>query len=101
MNRQRFRLADDTAWLAAGREQGSRTYVARLPDGPIVVLEGSSELIFRTALDVDDLGVDERVARETGLAVDVVRADVETFVGALVREGLLVAQAPHRAERLD
>lgn len=64
-------------------------YVARLPDGPIIVLEGTAALIWAEACSsepgeiADRVG--ERVDRDTGEIADA----VSRFVEDLVARGLL------------
>jgi hypothetical protein len=64
-----------------------RVYLTTLPDGPLVVLEGSSALIWRQAQEEGDLVTS--VARLVGENPQAIRAEVERFVEALVAHGLL------------
>ena len=64
-------------------------YVATLPDGPIVVLDGISALIWDEACAGDRETIVDRVAAATNAAPDAIRADVEAFVADLVARGLL------------
>lgn len=64
-------------------------YAARLPDGPIVVLDGIAGLIWSEACGGDRESIADRVAEATDAATDAIRADVEAFVADLVARGLL------------
>ena len=72
-------------------EQDTLVYVAPLPDGPIVVLEGGAAAIWVAACDGPRESVAERVAALTGEAADDIRVDVESFVAELLSRGLLTA----------
>ena len=65
-------------------------YVATLPDGPIVVLDGITALIWDEACAGDRETIVERVAAVTAAAPDTIRAHVEGFVADLVARRLLV-----------
>ena len=65
-------------------------YLAHLPSGPLLILEGSAALIWRAAVSPDwESDLVERVADQTGVDPDEIREDVETFVVDLVAQGLL------------
>lgn len=64
-------------------------YTARLPDGPIVVLNGVAALIWHEACRGDRESIADRVARATDAPPDAIRADVDAFVTDLVSRGLL------------
>ena len=64
-------------------------YVATLPDGPIIVLVGSSALIWDEACAGDREKIVDRVAAATNAPPDGIRAEVEAFVAELVARGLL------------
>ena len=68
-------------------------YLAHLPDGAPLVLQGSAALIWLAATGDPrpdhPADVVTRVAQETGLAVEELRDDVETFLRTLVEQGLL------------
>lgn len=64
-------------------------YAARLPDGPIVVLDGVAALIWHEACAGGRESIAERVATVTGVEPDVIRADVDAFVADLVKRELL------------
>ena len=66
-----------------------KLYVANLPDGPIVVLDGISALIWDEACAGPRETIVDRVAAATTAAPDAIRAHVEGFVADLVGRGLL------------
>jgi hypothetical protein len=65
-------------------------YVARVPDGPIVVLRDVAALIWEEAQIPDSRSIADRIAERTERAVDEVKDDVAAFLSALVDGGLLV-----------
>ena len=69
-------------------------YLAHLPDG---ALQGSAALIWLAATGEPrpdgPAQVTDLVARETGLAAEDLREDVETFLRTLVEQGLLEERA--------
>lgn len=67
-------------------------YVAPLPDGPIMVLDGVAALIYEEATSGPALGWISRVAVATGETEGVITGEVQRFVDDLVRRGVLVAQ---------
>lgn len=80
-------------------------YLARLPNGPLVVLEGPGALIWRAAVGgsgdgggsphglPEDEAIVASVAGQVGLPAGKIRADVRSFLADLVGRDLL-----HRAE---
>jgi hypothetical protein len=64
-------------------------YAASIPDGPIVVLDGSAALIWSELAHGGPGTIAERVADATGTSVDAVRADVDAFVEQLIGLGLI------------
>ena len=70
-------------------EYDDTVYAARLPDGPIVVLDGIAGLIWCEACGGDRESIADRVAEATDAAPDAIRADVEAFVADLIARGLL------------
>jgi Coenzyme PQQ synthesis protein D (PqqD) len=70
-------------------DHGDTVYAARLPDGPIVVLDGVAALIWTEACAGDRESIAERVAEATDAAPDAIRTDVEAFVADLLTRGLL------------
>lgn len=68
-------------------------YVAPLPDGPILVLEGVACLIWTESLAGPRDTLSARVSTATGAPVDEVDSVVTEFVDALVGRGLLREQA--------
>lgn len=81
----RLRRPGDVAVL----DHDGTVYAARLPDGPIVVLEGVAALIWDEACAGDRGTITDRVAAATDVAPDLIRADVDSFVTDLVARGLL------------
>lgn len=71
-------------------ERTSAVYIAALPDGPIVVLEGTAALIWITAGEHPRERVADEVARRTGEAAAVVADAVDAFLADLAARGLLV-----------
>ena len=93
-----LRRPADVAAVAAeplGEDDVARWYVARLPDGPLVVLEDTAALIWAEAADGPEDALALRVAARLaqGPAVAEVAADIATdvdaFVTGLVGQGLL------------
>lgn len=70
-------------------EEDGVVYVARLPNGPIAVLDGIAALIWAEACS-DRESIADRVAELTDAAPDAIRGDVDAFVADLVARGLLV-----------
>lgn len=85
-------------------QEGGRpvVYLGRLPDGPLIVLEGSAVAIWLAAVDQSrpdrsDPGEDlvDRVAASVGVPANAVREDVTDFLATLVQAGLLeVSEEP-------
>ena len=67
-----------------------RIYVARLPQGPLIALEGTAALIWEEAQGVDVAAVAERVAEHTGAVAGEIERAVRVFIEDLVSRGLLV-----------
>ncbi len=70
-------------------EMDGVAYVAPLPCGPIVVLEGSAVLVWNEARSGQRATVADRVAALTGVPPDAIRPQVDAFVADLVALGLL------------
>ena len=73
----------------AVEQRGDAVYIARLPDGPIIVLEGTSALIWMEACSPAPGEVADRVADQVDRDAAEIAADVERFVQDLVAQGLL------------
>ncbi len=69
------------------------TYLATIPWGPIVVLDGVAPTIWRVARGSAREDVPRRVAEETGADLDEIRGDVDRFLADLLERGLLVETA--------
>jgi len=78
-------------------DDGRSVYVAHLPGGPLVVLEGAAALIWVEATTAPATGWVARVADAVGQAEDVIAADVSAFVADLTARGLLVTAPIHEA----
>jgi hypothetical protein len=84
----RYRVADDVAWVSqhdldAGDEPTA--YVARLPSGPPILLEGSGCLVWLALADGGSM--DELIAAVTvmsGASTDEITDDVTSLVDLLV-----------------
>lgn len=74
-------------------EGDAAVYLAPLPDGPIMVLDGISGAIWRAACTGPAETIAERAAVGSGIPADDLRETVEAFVAELVGRGLLVAPA--------
>ena len=70
-------------------EDAATVYVARLPDGPIFVLDGVAGLIWTEACNGPAATIVDRVAAMTDAAPDDIRAHVEAFAADLVARGLV------------
>jgi hypothetical protein len=80
------RVADTTGWV----EADGVVYVAALPDGPPLVLDGHGAVVWGALVpggSVDD--VTARVAATVGESAAVVGPDVARFVGSLVDAGVV------------
>lgn len=64
-------------------------FTARLPGGPLHILEGVAGVIWEEAVAGDREGLVQRVADRTGAEVEEVRSDVEAFLEDLVGHRLL------------
>lgn len=73
-----------------GVEQREATvYVARLPDGPIIVLEGTAALIWMEACSSAPRTIAERVGDHVDRGAAEIAAEIDRFVRDLVAQGLL------------
>jgi Coenzyme PQQ synthesis protein D (PqqD) len=72
----------------AAETDGDAVYAARLPDGPIMVLDGVAAVIWEEACASDE-DVVARVAERTGVTPAEVADSVAEFLAQLVRAGLL------------
>ncbi len=78
-------------------ETVAATFVAALPDGPLLVLDERADLIWRTAPQTSTSAqLAAEVAAAYGLDVAVVAADVTDCVCELVAAGVLAATAEPR-----
>lgn len=95
MNGSEYRRPRDVGVVdgdsVAGGAPGT-VYLAHLPNGPLIVLEGSAALIWRTSLATANhsgRSVAVRVAEAMGSDPAAIQADVEAFLRELVTKGLL------------
>ncbi|MBW8732041.1 MAG: hypothetical protein JF622_13970 [Terrabacter sp.] len=71
-------------------DDGMSVYVARLPGGPLVVLDGAAALIWAEATTAPATGWVGRVAELVGQPEEAIAADVTAFVADLGARELLV-----------
>lgn len=81
-----FAVGPDVAHV----EASGVVYVVRVPDGEILVLEGSAALIWALALEDAEAPLVRRVADVAGRPEDKLERDVQGFVDDLVSLGLLL-----------
>lgn len=85
-----YRVPGDVAWtLEGGDDELATLYLARLPRGPISVLDGTGALIWLAATEGPGDTLLDRVAEEAGRPVDEVSAGVDEFLAQLVASGFL------------
>jgi hypothetical protein len=82
-----FRVSAD-AGVTTG-DDGATVYVACLPAGPLVVLEGAAAVIWGEATGGPADGWVGRVAQSVGRPEADISSDVEAFVADLCARGLL------------
>jgi hypothetical protein len=74
-------------------DTGDVVYAARLPGGPIIVLNGMAAFIWTLIGNGDGNGnvstLADRIAEATGVEASTVRIEVDAFVDDLLRRGLL------------
>ena len=80
-------------------QESDVVYAASLPDGPIVVLEGSAAVIWDELMRGGSGSIAERVADATGASLDSVRADVDAFVEQLIGLGMVSRPLDEPARR--
>ncbi|MCE4027822.1 MULTISPECIES: hypothetical protein [unclassified Microbacterium] len=81
----RYRPAADVGVI----DQDDAVYVARLPQGPIVVLAGTAAVIWRAACDAGAGTVAHRAAGSVDRDSAAITDAVDGFVADLVARGLL------------
>lgn len=81
----RYRPAADVGVI----DQDDEVYVARLPQGPIVVLAGTAAVIWRAACDAGAGTVAERAAGSIDQDSSAIAEAVDGFIADLVARGLL------------
>jgi hypothetical protein len=70
--------------------EGEAVYVARLPTGPIFVLDAVGGLIWREATTRSSEGMIDRLARQLDVDPEHIASDVRAFIDELIGRGLLV-----------
>ena len=86
-----YQRPDNVAYVVEATEDGDVVYLSVLPGGSLLVLRGTSALIWQQAIASGSADVVSDVALAAGLTADVVREDVESFVDLLVGRRLLEA----------
>ncbi|MGW9631495.1 PqqD family peptide modification chaperone [Agromyces sp. NPDC055520] len=86
----RYALAPDVGFEAFG----DAIYLAPLPDGPILVLDGVAAVIFNEATQYDREQIVHRVMTQVDGPVDEIAFHVSAFLEDLAARGLLVEGAP-------
>lgn len=85
-----------TSYFPASRlaveRQGDIVFLARLPDGPIIVLEDIAAAIWTEACSIDGGVVADRVAARMGRDAAEIAPVVERFIDELIDRGLLREQ---------
>ncbi|KRF43268.1 hypothetical protein ASH01_15830 [Terrabacter sp. Soil811] len=92
-----YRPGPDTGVTVS--DDGLSVYVARLPGGPLVVLDGAAALIWVEATTGPATGWVSRVADAVGQAEDAIAADVTAFVADLRARELLQPLAQDESAR--
>ncbi|MDL9978264.1 PqqD family protein [Microbacterium candidum] len=70
-------------------ERGDDLFVTRLPDGPIVRLDGTAAVVWREALSDSEGDIVDRVALRVGARSSDIAMDVGAFLSTLVGRHLL------------
>ena len=70
-------------------EREDLVYIATLPQGPILRLDGAAAVIWAAALEDSAETLVDRVAATVGASSQEIADDVEGFIGTLVQRGLL------------
>ena len=86
-----YRPAPDTGVVVS--DDGRSVYVARLPGGPLLVLEGPAAVIWAEATTAPAQGWVSRVAASVDQPEDAISAEVTAFVDDLRARDLLVTAA--------
>ena len=91
---RRYQRPANVAYVVDHTDDGEVVYLSALPDGLLLVLQGTSALIWLQAVTVEDADLVSELALLAGVAPDVIRDDVESFVTLLVERRLLEAARP-------
>lgn len=70
--------------------EGELLYLARLPTGPILVLDAVGGLIWEEATTRDDEGMVDRLADRLGVDSEFISSHVLAFIAELIDRGLLI-----------
>lgn len=73
-----------------GQRDGESLYLARLPEGPIVVVDSIGELIWDELSGRTLLSAVERIASQLNVAPEQIARAVESFVNELVELGFVL-----------
>lgn len=96
MSEHAYRRPADVAVVDGEAAEGGpvAVYLAHVPNGPLLVLEGSAAAIWREAVSsAADADVADRVAAVVGVATAEIREEVTAFLAELVARGLLEPDA--------
>jgi hypothetical protein len=86
-----YRRPANVAMVVETHDDGAVVYLAALPSGALLVLEGTSALIWQQALAADGTDLVARLADLVGMEPAAIRDDVETFIAELLNRRLLEA----------
>jgi hypothetical protein len=86
-----YRPGPDTGVVVS--DDGRSVFVARLPGGPLLVLEGPAAVIWAEATSAPAQGWVSRVAASVDQPEDAISAEVTAFVDDLRARDLLVTAA--------
>lgn len=78
------------AWL----QEDGVLYVARLPQGPLIVLRGTSAAIWLDVQRDGLVGLTERLADAYGMPVDAIEPDIRRCLAELRGLGVIVSPNP-------
>jgi len=85
----RYRRPANVAYVIDHTEDGEVVYLSALPRGSLLVLQGTSALIWQQAVAADSADLVAGLALTVGESPDAIRHDVESFVAELVGRRLL------------
>ena len=86
------RPAPDVAYVVDDTQEAVRVYLARVPQGPPLVLDGPAAVIWEELVEGGTRAeIAARVAQSVDAAPDRVAADVAAFLVQLTDQGLVVS----------